>query len=402
MLTLNPVRSVRDSQIRVEKKHFAFNENFSNFAVEEKCAMSKLMNIDNEYVEWIGELKQQIRQSQIKAAVKVNTEMLRLYWLMGYNIVEKQKAAKWGDGFIKQLSEDLSAEFPEMRGWNERNLRRIRQWYLTYYQEETIWTQPVSKLGDTIQNDFFAIPWGHHIVIMQRCKDMNEALFYIHNTVENNWSRAVLDWQIDSNLFERQGKAVSNFRRTLPTPQSDLAQQITKDPYIIDIMGIRQEMQERELEAHLDSHISQYLLELGKGFTYYGRQVHLRVGNEDFYIDQLFYHVRLHCYVVVELKATAFKPEHIGQLNFYVTAVNKLMCTERDNPTIGLLICKDKNDVVAEYTLQGVNSPIGVSSVEIYNKLTEDFKSALPSIEDIENELRTPNDEELDGQKPNS
>ena len=153
-------------------------------------------------------------------------------------------------------------------------------------------------------------------------------------------------------------------------------------------MGVRQEMQERELEEHLDSHISKYLLELGKGFTYYGHQVHLRVGNEDFYIDQLFYHVRLHCYVVIELKATAFKPEHIGQLNFYVTAVNKLMCTEHDNPTIGLLICKDKNDVVAEYTLQGVESPIGISSIKIFDELTEDFKSALPSIEDIENELR--------------
>ena len=198
----------------------------------------------------------------------------------------------------------------------------------------------------------------------------------------------MLDWQIDSKLYERQGKAISNFKRTLPTPQSDLAQQITKDPSVIDIMGVRQEMLERELEEHLDSHISKYLLELGKGFTYYGHQVHLRVGNEDFYIDQLFYHVRLHCYVVIELKATAFKPEHIGQLNFYVTAVNKLMCTEHDNPTIGLLICKDKNDVVAEYTLQGVESPIGISSIKIFDELTEDFKSALPSIEDIENELR--------------
>ena len=223
---------------------------------------------------------------------------------------------------------------------------------------------------------------------------MNMALFYIQQTVENNWSRTVLDWQIDSNLYERQGKAISNFKRTLPTPQSDLAQQITKDPYVIDIMGVRQEMQERELEEHLDSHISKYLLELGKGFTYYGHQVPIRVGNDDFYIDQLFYHVRLHCYVVIELKATAFKPEHIGQLNFYVTAVNNLMRTAQDNPTIGLLICKDKNDVVAEYTLQGVDSPIGVSSVEIFNKLTEDFKSALPSIEDIENELRNQHQKE--------
>jgi predicted nuclease of restriction endonuclease-like (RecB) superfamily len=378
--------------------------------------MSNLIHINKDYATWIGELKLRIRQSQIKAAVKVNTELLQLYWQLGSDIVEKQKNTKWGDGFLKQLSQDLSAEFPEMKGFSLRNIERIRKWYIAYKDVFPIATQLVPQLEDSsktaqpvsqsqtkdveqvatelIRQDFFSIPWGHHILIMQRCKDMNMALFYIQQTVENNWSRTVLDWQIDSNLYERQGKAISNFKRTLPTPQSDLAQQITKDPYVIDIMGVRQEMQERELEEHLDSHISKYLLELGKGFTYYGHQVPIRVGNDDFYIDQLFYHVRLHCYVVIELKATAFKPEHIGQLNFYVTAVNNLMRTAQDNPTIGLLICKDKNDVVAEYTLQGVDSPIGVSSVEIFNKLTEDFKSALPSIEDIENELRNQHQKE--------
>lgn len=374
----------------------------------------------SEYKHWLGELKQRIRQSQIKAAVKVNTELLQLYWQLGGEIVERQQNAKWGDGFLKQLSEDLNAEFPEMKGFSLRNLERIRNWYLFYYECNTITAQavpqlgnanrqqvvgkidavttkqPVSQLGNGIRaqvvpqlaETFFSVPWGHHILIMQRCKDMDKALFYIHKTLENNWSRSVLDWQIDSNLFEREGKAVSNFSLTLPKPQSDLAQQITKDPYIIDIMGVRQEMQERELEAHLDKHISQYLLELGKGFTYYGHQIQLKVGDETFYIDQLFYHVRLHCYVVVELKATAFKPEHVGQLNFYVNAVNALMRTEGDNPTIGLLICKDKNDVVAEYTLQSVNSPIGVSSMKIYDQLTSDYKSALPTIEEIEAEIK--------------
>lgn len=369
----------------------------------------------SEYKHWLGELKQRIRQSQIKAAVKVNTELLQLYWQLGSEIVEKQQNAKWGDSFLKQLSADLYEEFPEMKGWSERNLRRIRQWYLIYSQHNLFRTQLVpeidtntkqvvshvenenaiqlvsqnrQQLVGNLQNDFFSIPWGHHILIMQRCKEMDKALFYIHKTLENNWSRSVLDWQIDSNLFERQGKAVSNFSHTLPKPQSDLAQQITKDPYIIDIMGVRQEMQERELEAHLDKHISQYLLELGKGFTYYGHQIQLKVGDETFYIDQLFYHVRLHCYVVVELKAVAFKPEHVGQLNFYVNAVNAMMRTEGDNPTIGLLICKDKNDVVAEYTLQSVNSPIGVSSMQIYDQLTADYKSALPTTEEIEAEIR--------------
>lgn len=373
----------------------------------------------SDYKHWLGELKQRIRQSQIKAAVKVNTELLQLYWQMGSDIVERQQNAKWGDSFLKQLSEDLNAEFPEMKGFSIRNLQLICKWHNYYNQyfintkqlvsqlklsqtarlsspsEKPFLTQPMSEIDTNtkqvvsqFENEFFSIPWGHHILIMQRCKDMDKALFYIHKTVENNWSRSVLDWQIDSNLFEREGKAVSNFSLTLPKPQSDLAQQITKDPYIIDIMGVRQEMQERELEAHLDKHISQYLLELGKGFTYYGHQIQLKVGDETFYIDQLFYHVRLHCYVVVELKATVFKPEHVGQLNFYVNAVNALMRTEGDNPTIGLLICKDKNDVVAEYTLQSVNSPIGVSSMKIYDQLTADYKSALPTTEEIEAEIR--------------
>lgn len=376
--------------------------------------------ITSEYKNWIGELKQRIRQSQIKAAVRVNTELLQLYWQLGSEIVEKQQNAKWGDGFLKQLSADLMTEFTEMKGFSVRNLQLICRWYEFYNQgfinakqlvsqlekgnqqqvdshfEFENGKQLVSQMENEIRvqvepqlgKDFFSVPWGHHVLIMQRCKELDKALFYIHQTVENNWSRSVLDWQMDSHLFERQGKAVSNFTHTLPEPQSDLAQQITKDPYIIDIMGVRQAMQERELESHLDKHISQYLLELGKGFTYYGHQVHLKVGDEDFYIDQLFYHVRLHCYVVVELKAVPFKPEHIGQLNFYVTAVNKLMRMDGDNPTIGLLICKDKNDVLAEYTLQGVNSPIGVSSMQIYEQLTADFKSSLPSTEEIEEELR--------------
>lgn len=344
--------------------------------------------ISSEYKNWVGELKQRIRQSQIKAAVKVNTELLKLYWEMGSDIVERQKNAQWGDGFFKQLSHDLSAEFPEMAGFSVRNLQQICKWYNFYNQRFIIAKQLVSQL----QENFFSIPWGHHILIMQRCKDIDKALFYIQQTVENNWSRTILDWQIDSNLYDRQGKSISNFSKTLPSPQSDLAQQITKDPYIIDIMGIRQEMEERELEAHLDNNISQYLLELGKGFTYYGHQVHLRIGDEDFYIDQLFYHVRLHCYVVVELKAVKFKPEHIGQLNFYVAAVDNQMRTQGDNPTIGILICKDKNDVVVEYTLQNVENPIGVSSLQIYDQLTADYKSSLPTIEEIEAQLRDKED----------
>ena len=363
--------------------------------------MSKLLSINKEYAEWLKSLSQRFRQSQIKAAVKVNSELLKFYWSLGQDIVERGFENTYGSEFFKNLSLDLQEEFPDTKGFSPTNLGYIKRFYMLYSNAMRISPQVEGKspqisnisnypqVGGNSEPLIFSVPWGHHKLLIDKfLKAPEKVMFYVQKTVENNWSRTVLDWQIDSNLYERQGKAISNFKRTLPTPQSDLAQQITKDPYVIDIMGVRQDMQERELEEHLDSHISKYLLELGKGFTYYGHQVHLRVGNEDFYIDQLFYHVRLHCYVVIELKATAFKPEHIGQLNFYVTAVNKLMCTEHDNPTIGLLICKDKNDVVAEYTLQGVDSPIGISSIKIFDELTEDFKSALPSIEDIENELR--------------
>lgn len=336
-----------------------------------------------DYRQWIVGQKERIRQSQIKAAVKINSELLHLYWQMGSDIVVKQKDAQWGDGFLKRLSKDLMEEFPEMKGFSYRNLKNIRQWYLFYSQDDMIGKQPVSQFEEF----FFCIPWGHHILIMQRCKEKMPALFYIRQTVEDNWSRTVLGWQIDSRLYERQGKAISNFSKILPIPQSDLAQQMTKAPYVIDMMGIRQDMEERELEAYLDTHISRFLLELGKGFTFYGRQVPLRVGDDSFYVDLLFYHVRLHCYVVVELKAVKFKPEHVGQLNFYVTAVDNQMRTEGDNPTIGLLVCKEKNDVVAEYTLRGIETPIGISSMQIYEQLTAGFKSALPTIEEIEREL---------------
>lgn len=378
---------------------------------QDKTIMAKKTDITTaEYRAWLESLKANIRRTQIKAAVSVNRELLHLYWQLGKEISEKQAQAKWGDGFIAQLSRDLAAEFPDIKGFSKVNLWRTRKWYQFYFQKVKIVSQVVPQLQysnntaaivqheDTIlehnvkgilsENIFFSIPWGHHIAIMQKCKDLATAQFYIEQTVANNWSRATLKWHLDSNLHERQGNAITNFRRTLPAPQSDLAQQITKDPYIVDVMGINQEMTERELESYLDSHIAKYLLELGAGFTYYGHQVKVMAGGEEFYIDQLFYHVKLHCYVVVELKATKFRPEHVGQLNFYVSAVDSQFKTQGDNPTIGLLICKDKNEVVAEYSLQNVVAPIGVSSMKIYDSLTENYKSSLPSIEEIENSLK--------------
>ena len=337
----------------------------------------------SDYKNWLQTLKVKIQQSQIKAAIQVNSELLRLYWQIGKAIAEKQAKAKWGDGFLQTLSADLCKEFPTMKGFSYRNLKSIRQWYLFYNQEFLIRKQLVSQLEASL----FSIPWGHHIMIMQRCKSIQEALFYVHKTIENHWSRSVLEHQIALNLYARQGKAITNFQQQLPATASDLAQELTKDPYVFDFLSMTEGYTERELQQYLEDHMTKFLLELGKGFCFYGKQVHINVGGDDFYIDLLFYNAHLHCYVVVELKTTKFKPEHIGQLKFYVTAVNKQLRTEGDNPTIGLLICKDKNDIVAEYTLEEIHNPIGVSSYKLFDELSKGFQSSLPSIEEIEKQL---------------
>ena len=336
------------------------------------------------YREWLEALKTNIQQSQIKAAIQVNSELLHLYWRIGKDIVQKQEQTQWGDGFLQSLNRDLQEAFPTMKGFSYRNLKYIRQWYLFYNQENIIGKQLVSQLEMTL----FNIPWGHHIMIIQRCKNISEALFYVNKIIENHWSRSVLEHQLGLNLYDREGKAITNFKQQLPAIQSDLAQQLTKDPYIFDFLTLTKPYTEKELQSYLEENMTKFLLELGKGFCFYGKQVHIDVGGDDFYIDLLFYNVRLHCYVVVELKSVKFKPEHVGQLKFYVTAVDKQMRTEADNPTIGLLICKDKNDVVAEYTLSDVNSPIGISSYQLYEQLSEGYKSSLPSIKEIEEQLK--------------
>ena len=344
--------------------------------------MKDIINI-TDYKDWLQDLKGKIQQSQIKAAIQVNSELLRLYWPIGKDIVEKQAQAKWGDGFLQTLSADLCKEFPTMKGFSYRNLKSIRQWYLFYSQLDIIGKQVVSQLEVSL----FIIPWGHHIMIMQRCKNTQEALFYVHKTIENHWSRSVLEHQIALNLYARQGKAITNFQHQLPPAMSDLAQELTKDPYVFDFLSITEKYTEKELQQYLEDNMTKFLLELGKGFCFYGKQVHINVGGDDFYIDLLFYNAHLHCYVVVELKTTKFKPEHIGQLKFYVTAVNKQLCTEGDAPTIGLLICKDKNNVIAEYTLEDIHNPIGVSSYKLFDELSKDYQSSLPSIEEIEKRL---------------
>ena len=341
---------------------------------------------DKEYKKFHVELKEKVKNSQLKAAIKVNYELLNLYWELGKKITEKQKEYSWGDSFISNLSNDLKKEFPDMKGFSVQNLKNIRYWYL-FYAEYLIGLQPVSQLKK-IENKIKSIPWGHNQRIMYKCKSVREAIFYVEKTIENGWSRTILEHQIDSKLYERLGSAISNFDSRLPKVQSELAKQTIKDPYNFDFLTLRDKYDERELEDALVKQITSFLLELGTGFSYIGRQVHLKVGDSDFYIDLLFYHVKLHCYVVVELKTEKFKPDFAGQLNFYVTAVNRDLKSQEDNQTIGILICKDKDNVVAEYSLANISQPIGISKYEISKLLEKEYKSSLPSIEEIEQSIK--------------
>ncbi|AEF81330.1 PDDEXK nuclease domain-containing protein [Leadbettera azotonutricia] len=340
--------------------------------------MDKLIKADKVYIEFIRDIKQRIQTAQIKASVAVNHGLIELYWDIDASIVVKQKQTAWGDGFLKQMSVDLQHDFLDMKGFSVTNLKYMRLWF-SFWSIETIGQQVVDQLGQ--------IPWGHNLVIISKIKDQQEALFYVQKTIENNWSRAVLTHQIEGKLFQRSGKAINNFEVMLPKPQSDLARETLKDPYMFDFLMLREKHGERELENALVDQVTRFLMELGAGFSFLGHQYKITVGDENFYPDMLFYHTRLHCYVVVELKAVKFKPEFAGKLNFYISAVDGILRTEGDNPTIGMLICKSKNKTIVEYALKNINKPIGVSEYGISRVLPDEYKSSLPSIEEIEAEL---------------
>ena len=275
-----------------------------------------------------------------------------------------------------------------MKGFSKRNLEIIRQWF-SYYtnQAEAITKQVVSQMA--------FIPWGHHILIVQKIKNIDESLFYIQKTIENNWSRAILEYQIETNLFKRQGNVISNFNSTLPSPQSDLARELLKDPYHFDFLELSEKVKEVDLEKALVAHISQFLLELGKGFAYMGRQYRFKIGNKEYRSDLVFYHTKLKCYIIIELKVTEFEPEFIGKLNYYISAFNELVKDENDQPTIGILLCKNKDSYDVEFALKDINKPIGVSSYQ-YTELIDDVKEALPSEEELQNELRNFDSENQD------
>ena len=358
--------------------------------------MGSYLTQNGDYLEWLKTLKNKVRQSQLKAAVAVNTALLDFYWELGADIVEKQKHSRWGSGFLKQLSHDLMNEFPTIKGFSLANLQYIRRWHLFYVERvsnsgtacSTIKKMPDSLYLEQLVMQLVKIPWGQNLVIISKCQTLEEAIFYVQQTIENNWSRNVLVHQIESKLYERKGKAVTNFSNTLPTPQSDLAQQILKDPYNFDFLTFTDDYNERELEQGLIQHVTKFLIELGAGFAYMGKQVRLQVGERDFFLDLLFYHTRLHCYVVIELKAGDFEPEFAGKLNFYIKAVDEKFRQDGDNDTIGLLLCKNKDKVVVEYALSDIHKPMGVSEYQLTQSLPDNLKPSLPSIEEIEAELR--------------
>ncbi|WP_424624706.1 PDDEXK nuclease domain-containing protein [Achromobacter marplatensis] len=335
----------------------------------------KLTPAPEGYVDWLTELKTRIHTAQQRAALAVNRELVLLYWQIGQDILARQAAQGWGAKVIERLSQDLRSAFPEMKGFSRANLMYMRA-FAAAWPDEQIVQQAVGQL-----------PWGHNLVLLSQLKDPAQRLAYAESAIQHGWSRNVLNIHIETRLLERSGTAVTNFSATLPAPQSDLARESLKDPYRFDFLGLSREAGERAIENALVKHVTEFLLELGAGFAFVGRQVLLDVGGDEFFIDLLFYHLKLRCYVVVELKGGKFKPEHLGQLSFYLTAVDEQVKHPQDNPTIGLLLCKSKNKVVAEYALRQNNQPLGVAEYKLIESLPPELATDLPSIEQIEQEL---------------
>ena len=340
--------------------------------------------VDKSYSSWLEDVKQRLQRFQIKATVQVNSALLEFYWSLGRDIVTLKAEQKWGSGVIEQMSLDLKNAFPNQSGFSTTNLWYIKKWFLFYTNTK------LHQVGGENEMPilFGQVPWRHHVEIITKCKSTEEALFYIQKTIDNGWSRSTLENNIAIDLFGKQGKVITNFKETLPSTQRIIAQEMLKDPYNFDFLTLTEDYKERELEDALAGNISRFLLELGKGFSYLGRQVELRIDDESFFIDMLFYHIRLKCYVVIELKTVKFIPEFAGKLNFYVTAVDRLLKKDDDRQTIGLLICKTKKDTLVEWSLADINKPIGVAGYELHNILPKDFVSSLPTSQELEQQLK--------------
>ena len=327
--------------------------------------------LSDAYRSFLSELKGQIRIAQLKASLAVNQELVMLYWQIGQSIIERQTTEGWGNKVIPQLSKDLKAEFPAVKGLSTRNLGYMKSFAIAWPNEQIL-QQAVAK-----------IPWGHNVRLLDKVKDAEERLWYIQQTMDNNWSRNILELQIESGLYKRQGSAVTNFERTLPAPQSDLAQQMIKDPYNFDFLTLRKDALERDLEMGLVNHIRDFLLELGVGFAFMGSQYPITVDEKEYRIDLLFYHTQLRCYVVIDLKMTEFEPEYAGKMNFYVAAIDDMLRRGDDQPTIGIVLCKTKRKTTAEYALRNVSTPIAIST----HRLPEELQEQLPSIQQLEMEV---------------
>ena len=347
--------------------------------------------IDKDYKQWVKSLVVRYRQSQIKAAVKVNQELLRFYWELGKDIVERDAENHYGSRFYPSLSRDLRDAL-QTDGFSERNLRYMKSFYVLYNEYVGILPQVVAEsdgqITPQVAAELFMVPWGHHRYIIDKCSaNLEKALFFVHQTVENGWSRAMLLNWIDSGLYERQGKALSNFTLNLPAQDSDLAQEITKDPYSFAFTGIREKYNEKRLKEALLTNITNFLVELGAGFSYVGREYRLQIGEKEKFIDLLFYHLKLRCYVVVEVKIDDFDFPDVGQIGGYIVACNHILKRPDDNPTIGLLICKKKNGLLAKYSLESSSQPIAISSYELEQFYPVKVEGALPTIEEIEEKL---------------
>ena len=365
------------------------------------------VNVDRDYMQWLGEIKSRYRSAQAKASVHINVEQLIFNWQLGRDLVEKKAEERWGAGVVEQVSLDLQAAFPESKGFSTTNLWYMKQWYLFYSSEIEKLPQAAGELqifdnhkdiklpqavgeiaedGISLPKVFALVPWGHHREIISKCKNVEEALFYIRKTVSLNWSRDTLTNCIKADLYHTSGGAITNFADRLPAPQSELAQAITKDTYDFGFLTLEQGYQEESLETELESHLTRFLLEMGVGFAYMGRQRQIVVAGKARRLDMLFFHIPLNCYVVVELKTVPFQPEFAGKLNFYVNAVDDLIKTPSQNPTIGLLICSNKDETEVQYAFRGLQTPIGVASYD--NVKIKEIQEQLPSVEELTKRIR--------------
>jgi len=354
------------------------------------------------YTDLLGQIKHRIRQGQARAVLSANAEMITTYWDVGKILHERQQQEGWGRAVIPRLAKDIHNELPEVKGFSERNIGRMVAFYRAYSDDKLILPQPVAKLAEgkkvpqpvaqtatpaILQQLVAKIPWGHNILLMEKVKDLAARFWYMQQIIEHGYVRDTLLSMVINRAYERHGKSVNNFDVHLPPAQSGLVQQALKDPYIFDFLTLEEPFHERELETELIRHLEKFLLELGQGFAFVGRQYRVEVGDEDYYIDLLFYHLKLRCFVVIELKKGSFKAEYAGKMNFYCNVVDDRLRHPDDNQTIGLILCQDRKTVLAEYALRGIEKPIGISEYELTRALPENLKSALPSIEEIEREL---------------